>query len=259
MSSSSSSSASAIVNKMIRKGLNKIKNKKSHKSGLKGPNFLGNTVSYKTDAIVRTFNQTTCANRTNINCSTGATTFGNPTSSVSYVACTSGNITSDSMFAMFFTLADVPQASTFTALFDAYRINDITVIFTPTQAPSTALTSSANMLNVPDPTFWYAVDVDDAGVVAPLTALMEIEAVKAVPYTGKPFRIKFKPHIAEAAYASGVFTSFSNSKETWIDCASSAVQHYGLKFGFGCPINTTWGLPTYSVIVNYNISFRGVR
>lgn len=256
MSLSSTTSATQIVANLLRKGIN-LKKSKLRKQ--RGPNPRGSELSLKNDQLIRTYNQVFAANRTNINVSTGASTWGNPTSTVSFAGCTSNNITSDPMFAMFFTLADMPQSSTFTALYDVYRINEINVTFTPTQYPQTGLTSSSNMLNVPDSTLWYCVDVDDAGVVSPLSALQEYESVKHVTNTGKPFTIKIIPHVAQAAYGAGAFTSYSNTKSPWIDCASSAVQHYGLKFGMGCPIHATWGLPSFTIYVNYNVSFRGVR
>jgi hypothetical protein len=218
----------------------------------------GNTVSGKVNSIIRKFTQQFNMNKTNINVSTGASTYYNSTSSATYYSCTSGNVTSDPMAACFFTLGDMPQYSAFTALFDQYRINSVTVTFTPTLTGNTDLQSSSSQPYLSDWTLWYTVDLDDASVISPLTALMEYEGVRCLPFTGKPHVIKFVPHTALAAYA-GAFTSYANVPDPWLDCASSNVQHFGLNWGMACPLSTVAGLPSYSLRCSYDVSFRGVR
>lgn len=64
---------------------------------------------------------------------------------------------------------------------------------------------------------------------------------------------RWKPHMAVAAY-SGAFTSYSNIIAGWIDAASPAVQHYGLKCVWP---PTSSGVTTYSLVLRIVVSFKG--
>jgi len=257
MSSSSSSSAQKIVAKILKNG---IKNFRSRKGNRKGYNDGSNP--RKSNSIAgetRTFTQTCPMRLASITKSTGATTYNNPTASVCYFGSGATNITADPCFSAYFTLNDLNQATTYTALFDQYRIDKVRVTFTPVSYPNTALFSASNILNQPDCSLWYTVDHDDSTVVSPLLALTEHEACQCVPFTGKPIHITFTPHIAAAVYASGVFTSFADAKNPWVDCGSPDVQHYGIKWGMACPISTSFGLPAFSATVQMTVSFKGAR
>jgi len=221
---------------------------------------LGPRSSFSPTQIYR-FEQLLVANISNINVSTGASTYNNPTASVCYFGHTSTNVTTDAMFAQFFTLADVPQYATFTALFDQYRIARIEWIVGCTQ--NTANQASASQSTTyPSQQLWYVVDEDDAGVVSPLTSLMEYARVKCVTglnTLGKEYTVSFTPHVAVASYGGGAFTSYNNVASPWIDCGSTTVQHYGLKFGIPCPINTTFAQQNYTCRLKYYLEFKNVR
>jgi hypothetical protein len=247
MSSSSSSS-------MTRKGHKKNKIAKSAKITL-------NSSSTKLGLATTTIIQLLPANKSNINVSTGGTTYNNPTNSSTFCGCGSTNIAFDPCFAMFFTLNDIPQVSTLTALYDQYKIREIEVTFTPTITVQNEV-SGSQQLNVPQYSLFYALDFDDASVVSPLTTLMEYEGIKEYNATAnrwKPLKIRFKPHVAIAAYVASAFSSFANQSNEWIDCASPSVQHYGLKWGLPCPISTSFAQASYSMTCRYLIDFRTVR
>jgi hypothetical protein len=249
MSSSSSSS-------MTRKSPKK--NKKIPKSSVHKQITL-NSSSVKLGLATTTIIQTIPMNKNNINVSTGGTTYNNPTSSSTFFASASGNVTADPCFAAFFTLNDITQVNTLTSLYDQYRIREIEVIFTPLLNQQNEVTS-AQQLNVPDYSLYYTLDFDDAAVVSPLVDLMEYEGIKRHDVLNKgPVKIKFKPHVAIAAYVASAFSSFANQSNEWIDCASPSVQHYGIKWGIPCPISATYAQPTFSTTCRYLIDFRTVR
>jgi hypothetical protein len=207
--------------------------------------------------LVRTFTQVINMNKTNINVSTGGATYTNVPGSITCFGSGSSNTTADPCFGTYFQLNDIPQAATFTSLFDQYRIDKITVVFTPNLA-ITGIFSAANALLLTPPQLWYAIDYDNASVIAPLTSLMEYEGVRMVQaQDGKPITITFKPRAALAAYA-GAFTSYANVGNMWIDCANTTVQHYGVKWGIPCPVSTSFVPTSWSANVEYTISFRGV-
>jgi len=195
--------------------------------------------------------------KANINVSTGGVTYNNPTSSSTFAGSASANLTSDPMFACYFTVADLPQISTYMSLFDQYKINRITVTFGTTANNWNPQTASTN-LNAPEYKLWYTVDYDDAAVISPLTSLMEYEAVKYHNMMKGDCSVSFVPHAAIAGY-SGTFSGYANVKSPWIDMASNTVQHFGIKWGLPCPIASTYGMPSVSLTVTYDVSFRTVK
>jgi hypothetical protein len=226
-------------------------------SHLIAPNNNSSSSSGRVASVIRAYTQAFVTNKSLINVSTGAVTYTNATSSVTCFAATAINVTSDPCFAASFTLADMPQYTTFTALYDRYRIKNIKVVFTPLYQ-QVALLSSTQALTITPREIWIAVDLDDSSVASPLSAIMEYESVRRYQISDKPIVVSWQPCVAQAAY-SGAFTSYANVKSPWIDCGSSAVQHYGLKWGLPCPINTSFGNPPFSLVTEFTVEFTGVR
>jgi hypothetical protein len=248
---------------MPSKSQNRNKNVKKHKnSNVLVPSGHGRSIdssSNQVATVVRSFVSSLAAPKANINVSTGASTYTNAQNSITCFAPVNTNVTSDCCYSMFFMLNDIPQSSTFTALFDQYRIRRIDVTFAPNYS-NVALLSSTQALTVTPNQLWYTVDLDDASVASPLSALQEYESIKCVELgvNPEPFTVSFKPHVAVAAY-SGAFTSYANQPNEWIDCGSPSVQHYGIKWGTPCPVNTSFGIPSYNIICRYYIDFRTTR
>jgi len=235
---------------------NKNKNKNSNPRWMSDRGVVDNSAD-KLSSITRGFTQMCPMNKASINVSTGGVTYSNTSNSSTFVGNNTTNVTSDPCFATFFTLADIPQSSTFTALFDRYRINRVEVTFTPVQNNNQAQSGSV-IVSVPDYSLYYVVDVDDASVVAPVTSLMEYEGCKRHSLLSGPITVGFKPHVAVAAY-SGAFTSYANQADEWLDCGSPSIQHYGLKWGFPVPLSTGYGQIPCSVTVRYFVEFKNVR
>lgn len=233
------------------KNKNKNRNKRSFGNLSRG---LGSSerLAQRVFGVIQVVN----ANKNNINVSTGATTYNNPTTSATYFNSSTSNLTADPCFGMFFTLNDIPQVSTFTALYDQYRFKRITVNFIPT-VNITGPQNAANSVNQNCNQIFVAVDHDDASVVSPLTSLFEYEDVK-LHNTMEQFSVSFIPHVAAAVY-SGAFTSFANQTTPWLDCASPNIQHYGIKWAMPCPISLSFACNAMSLLVKYEIEFRTLR
>jgi len=144
-----------------------------------------------------------------------------------------------------FSLADLPNASEFTTLFDQYKIDKIEVLMIPSVTQSTAA-SPMSGLTVTE------VDYDDANTPASLDEMYQSENHQLHTPTSSIAR-SFVPSIAIAAY-SGAFTSYAQ-KTGWIDCASSNVAHYGFKIGCGICSSAY----TYTINARLHLSFRGTR
>lgn len=121
-----------------------------------------------------------------------------------------------------FKFNSVEDYASLTAVFDLYRFAMIEVSFIP----------DANIASqgATTPLFHSCVDLDDSGTTSAVTIDNYPGAVVTLAY--KTQRHTFVPHCALAAYG-GAFTSYANVAAPWIDVASPAVEHYGVKTAFG--------------------------
>lgn len=148
--------------------------------------------------------------------------------------------------AIYITLGDINQYAQLTSVFDQYRLAMVEVTFLPR-------TTQNETYAAVTPMFGTAVDVDDASSPAGFNYIGDYQGSK-VTEAYKQHKHTFVPHIAVAAY-SGAFTSYENVTAPWIDCASTGVQHYGVKWAF----TQTAVQATYDTVVRTWWQFRSVR
>jgi len=148
-----------------------------------------------------------------------------------------------------FQLTNTPQQTTFTALFDQYRIDEIELWFEP---------QTFDIVNavVPWPKIYSVVDYDDAGTPTTVNQLTQYTNCMA-SNAAQGHYVRFKPHVAISAYSSGAFGGFQNRAATWIDSGSPSVEHYGFK----ALIPTAAGASatyTCTLTARFHLSFRNV-
>jgi len=124
-----------------------------------------------------------------------------------------------SFYQFSFTLAQLPDFSEITNLFDSYRFKCVRVNFTPIE--NNVLPSASRLLSV--------IDYDDAAAIT-INQAYEYDSLQISSISnGTRITRVLVPKFAVASY-SGAFTSFSQSLPgQWIDTASATVQYYGLK------------------------------
>jgi len=141
-----------------------------------------------------------------------------------------------------FAFSDLDQYTSFTAVFDQYKITGIEFWLIP-QAP--AVLNAGEVATV--------VDYDDTTNLSTFAAAEDYQNCQVGKTIEGHYR-KFVPHIAVAAY-SGAFTSFMNLNEQWIDCSYPGVLHYGVKVASTVTTNAA----TFDALIRYHVSFRNVR
>jgi len=142
-----------------------------------------------------------------------------------------------------FTIASVNDFTSFSNVFDQYRINLIEVLIEPVVSETTTLAQDVGE-------FISVVDVDDANVPTSYADLCSY--TQAVQSRGTQSHYhRWKPTVAVAVY-SGAFTSFAATTSMWLDCGSPNIQHYGLKIGSQA-VNAT---QNYFVNVKLHCSWR---
>jgi hypothetical protein len=143
---------------------------------------------------------------------------------------------------LYFTVAGLDQISSLTAVFDQYRINMVEAWVLPFFGTSNGYTNYASV-----------IDYDDASNLTTYTQALDYTNVVETSISNGHYR-KFVPHVAVAAF-SGTFTSYENVTAPWIDCSSTAVQHYGIKLA--SPATSVSS--TITVTYRLHVSFRNVR
>lgn len=169
-----------------------------------------------------------------------------------------------------FSLAETPQYTEFTSLFDQYKINLIKIVwhFNKNSAELnnvTAPPSSTNMnllTGIPGIRWYY--DRDD-GTVPNLASMGQIQKLKSASLH-RPVKAIFKPNVLNIVYEGAVSNGYSPRYNQWIDCSDDGVPYYGLKYeldgsGSGRTSDTVndivIGYLTWDI--TYYMSFRDVR
>jgi hypothetical protein len=142
--------------------------------------------------------------------------------------------------AAYFTLANFSASAQLTAVFDQYRFRQIEVWLEPTNAQGSTVFGPLTT----------SVDLDDANVPTSF-GIVSDKPGAITSQGGAGHYHKWMPHVAVAVY-SGAFTSFSNEPALWLDCASTGIQHYGLK----AATTATPASVTYNLTVRAIIQFR---
>jgi len=154
------------------------------------------------------------------------------------------------------SLQDLGQVASLTSLFDQYRIDKVEVKIIP-QSTSVNVFNTASP-NDTVPSLYAVLDFDDSTALASLAAALEYDNVQVVPY-GQGLFLTIQPSFTPAIYASGAFSGYAVEKAGWVDCANTAVAHYGMK-GIVCGLQTLQTSVVYwNVYAKYFVSFRNTR
>jgi len=150
--------------------------------------------------------------------------------------------TVDTAIGYSFNLGNFPDYTSYTSVFDAYRLVQIVVEFIPRQ-------SSIN-----DPPLYSILDYDDSATPSALSVLQQYDTLK-MTQAGQIHTRVLNPRIAIAAYSVS-FSSFAQANSmVWIDSANVNVQYYGVKIYIQAGANVT----TYDVTVRSTMQFRNSR
>lgn len=153
----------------------------------------------------------------------------------------------------YFTLSDLDEASSYTTLFDQYRIDAVVFKIIPMQNSITLQTNSTTT-----PVRLYCiVDYDDDNTLTSAAVARSYESCIMVP-PGRECTRTFQPRAALAGYA-GSFTGYTNVAGQWFDSASPSVRHYGIKLFVDGATTGQTALQSWTIERDYYFSFRKVH
>lgn len=172
----------------------------------------------------------------------------------------SGDLSPAGYFAMRFTLADLPQVASFTALFDAYRINKVVVSFQNYSNVTNQATNTPANLGAQPQWLSTVVDYDDTTLLTTEGSLLEYETFKQTPPYEKHVRVLVPAVSMEAFKTSGTTIGYSQHKKQWIDAAYTDVEHYGIKGLINGPaVQADQVQSAWKVYVTAYVSFKQTR
>jgi hypothetical protein len=164
----------------------------------------------------------------------------------SYSLTLSTSATVENDFAITPTIGNLPDATSWAAVFDAYRIMHVKVKFSPPTYGG--LVSAANAPIV------TAIDYDDATTVN-ASGLEQYDTAQESPL-GTVFYRCFIPRVASALYNGATFSGFGQAKAGfWVDFANTGVPHYGLKVSM--PVTTV--VVAYFAVVTLFVQCKNTR
>jgi len=158
---------------------------------------------------------------------------------------------------MAFSLQDLDQVTSLTAIFDQYRIDRVIVQIKSLNPSANFNTSSA--ANSATPTVYWVVDRDDSTTPTTTAQLREYDNVQ-VAESYDNVEIDLQPSVTPAIYASGAFSGYGVTRTgVWLDCANVSIPHYGVKFGITELTAAATDTYYWHCQFCYYLSFRNVR
>jgi hypothetical protein len=136
-------------------------------------------------------------------------------------------------------------------IFDQYRIDCAEFTFRPMFLGTTIASSATAIV----PQLLTVVDYDDANALTNVAAIQQYANLQVSTVETQVRR--FVPHCAVGAY-SGTFVGFANREAQWLDSASVAVQHYGVKWAIEAGLVGQTALQSFTISSRVHFSFRNV-
>jgi hypothetical protein len=163
-----------------------------------------------------------------------------------------------------FSLTDSGGQLDYGGLFDAYRIDRVTVQWIYDRPITRAWTADSFYWNsVPNIGVVADFNDDDSSGLTSLYTISDAATYMYLPLTS-PVCMSIVPRIAVAADTGGIFTGYANSPSQWISMGSPDVLHYGIKYIFDTTMALYPGqspvlgytMGTVAIVIKYELSFR---
>ena len=180
------------------------------------------------------------------------------------IAISSGGLTwppapsTDGFGATSFCLDDLPDDTSYTDIYDQYRITKVELWILP-RVTTVDMDDAGSRQN---PWLMYLVeDHDDDTPVSSMATLQARNTCIPIDLRRRKY-LKFYPNVTSPVYAgattSGYSTAAGGKKGPWIDCTKKDVRYYGIKWGIPGP-NVAGSSYSVTTLFRYTVEFRGQR
>lgn len=172
----------------------------------------------------------------------------------------------ETAFSVQFQLADIPNPTEFSALYDQYKMCGAKFTIKMVNAPEATYVNngSANSYTNFYPTLWYTRDYDDVGLLTLDEMRQYKTARKVVLRPNKEVSIFTKPRMLRQVFATTTGTGYEVAKTKFIDFANIVLPYYGLKAcidyeGQELPLSASTNQWRFRVNVKYYFMCKNVR
>lgn len=146
-------------------------------------------------------------------------------------------------------LSQLPNASEFQNLFDAYRIDLVTVRFDWTR--NTADLSGASVVGAP--IMYNVIDKDDENPPANVNTCLEYQTCRLHNFADRStFSRSYIPAIAKTVFNTALTSGYGREQRAWLDVASPDIPHYGMKYAVSA---STSNVNAGEIIVTVTLKF----
>lgn len=155
--------------------------------------------------------------------------------------------------ALAFTADQLPKWSSYSTIFDRYRIREVTVFF----QPQTNQISTGSGAGFYVPRFSVAIDYDDSSTPSTVAEVQGYGTCVTVP-GNRPITRRFVPRAAGLAYKTAIASAYTElDPDVWKDAAYGDMPHYGIKWAL--TNTTTSGDCSYYIQYRLVVEFAGAR
>jgi len=155
-----------------------------------------------------------------------------------------------------FRLANLPNYTEFTTLFNQYKISAVRLDFFPEYTGNDLPLAGSNyMIN---PLLWTGADTDGTTTIVSQSAAMQNTRMKMVKNVWKPFsiytRVKFQDEVSNDI--SGLNYAPAKPTTGWLDTQNFNIQHSGVQIAGTIPSHTSPFAYTCRVFATYYMQFK---
>lgn len=154
-----------------------------------------------------------------------------------------------------FLLNQLPNLTSFTTLYDQYRVDYMEVTFRP-MFDSFAITATSSTLIQQ---LYTIVDRDDSVPPTSVSAIREYQACQTVTVHDPVHVRRFKPGVREGVYDGTNVVAAASRMAGWLDIATTNIPHFGVKAGIIGGVAAQANLAAWTVDVWVGVSFKEVR
>lgn len=163
--------------------------------------------------------------------------------------------TTETDFTVAFRLNLLDQVTSFTTIYDQYRIAKVVVRFWPRITEYQNSTGGAAVGF--NSKIYTVIDYDDNTNIT-VSALRQYATCKEYNCF-KPFRRICYPRYNSSAYNSGGSVIAASSQSGWLDCTNTDILYFGIKGAIEAAPASTSILQRWTISADYYIQFRNVR
>lgn len=159
-----------------------------------------------------------------------------------------------------FALADLPNYTDFTNLFEAFRLKGVTLKFVPTRGLTQDITPQVTSANVE-----YSYALSPLALAAEKSAITSNPSfVSVLEDSDSRVVLSDRTHTMYIAnpvmYQPGDGLTVTALATPWIDCAAGSAAHmFGAKFAFADISAAGTNMVAYQVFATYHLECRGVQ